>query len=65
MIRVGRCKYSGGKRIDPNYEGFTPIVVMMKSHSRWSSLSPYELRDERGRIHENIFLVFEDLSVSP
>lgn len=55
MIRVGRCKYNGGKRVDPSYEGFTPIIVMMKSHSKWYPLSPYELRDEKGRIHENIW----------
>lgn len=54
MIRIGRCTYSGSKRHDPEYPGFTPILVMMKSHSQWYPLSPYELKDENGRIMENI-----------
>ena len=53
MIRVGRCEYKGGKRIDPSYNGFTPIVILMKSHSRWYPLSPYELKDEEGHVMEN------------
>lgn len=54
-IRVGRCKYTGGNRKDPSFPNFTRIVVMMKSHSEWASLSPYELKDDKGRIMENIW----------
>lgn len=55
MIRVGRCTYDRkGKRNDPSFPGFTKIVVLMKSHSEWGVLGPYELRDEWGRIMENI-----------
>lgn len=55
MIRVGRCKYDGGKRIDPSYQGFTTIVVLMKGHNKWGCLGPYELKDDKGRIMENIW----------
>ena len=55
-VRVGRCLYdSSGKRTDPVYPGFETIVVLMKSHSKWGVLGPYELRDEKGRIMENIW----------
>ncbi len=55
MIRVGRCVYDkSGKRIDPSYEGFTPILVLTKC-SEYASLSPYCLKDDKGRIMENIF----------
>lgn len=50
MIRVGRRV--GNK--NPEYPGFTPIVVMMKSHSKWSSLSPY-YSTINGYIMENIW----------
>lgn len=56
MIRVGRCTYDkSGKRTDPTYPGFTPILVMMKSHSDWWQLSPYYVKDEKGRYLENIW----------
>jgi len=55
MIRVGRCTYENGVRKDPTYPGFKPILVMMKSHSKWYPLSPYELKDDQGRILENIW----------
>lgn len=35
--RVGKCI---GKK-NPSYPGFTTIVVMMKSHSKWWPLGPY------------------------
>ena len=54
QIRVGRCKYERGKRIDPSYPGFEPIVVMTKS-SKYGSLSPYCLKNEKGQIMENIW----------
>ena len=54
MIRVGRCKYnSTGKRTDPSYPGFTPIVVLMMSHSPYGVLGPYVLADDDGVIMEN------------
>ena len=56
MIRVGRCTYDrSGKRSDPSYPGFTPIVVLMKSHSPYGELGPYILKDDDGRIFENIY----------
>ncbi|XWV24459.1 hypothetical protein QJ856_gp0015 [Tupanvirus deep ocean] len=55
MIRVGRCKYIGGQRIDPTYPGFTPILVLMKGHSEWGDLGPYTLKDDQGRIMENVW----------
>lgn len=55
QIRVGRCTYDrSGKRTDPSYPGFTPILILTKS-SPYASLSPYELKDEKGRIMENIY----------
>jgi hypothetical protein len=54
-IRVGRCKFQKEpyyKRIDPKYEGFTPIVVMT-SKSGYGTMSPYNIKDEQGRIMEN------------
>ncbi len=54
MIRVGRTVYDKkGKRTDPSFEGFTNIVVLMKSHSKWGPLSPYYLKNEKGVIMEN------------
>lgn len=55
MLRVGRCTYDKGKRIDPKYPGYKSILVMMKSHSNYWSLSPYYLKDEKGYIFENIW----------
>ena len=54
MIRVGRCTYEGGNRRDPSFEGFTPILVLTKS-SEYGSIGPYVLKDEKGRIMENIW----------
>lgn len=56
MIRVGRCQYNSlGNRTDPTIEGFTNIVVMMISHSKWYPLSPYTLKNEKNQIFENIW----------
>jgi len=55
MIRVGRTIYNkSGKRFDPSFDGFTSIVVLMKSHSEWGILGPYHLKDENDRIMENV-----------
>ena len=54
-IRVGRCFYQGRKRIDPTFPGFTQIIVLSKSASEWGVLGPYELRDEYGRLHEELW----------
>ena len=53
-IRVGRCLYNNGKRYDPIYPDFTPIIVLTKS-SKYGSLGSYVLKDKRGRIFENIW----------
>ena len=50
MIRVGRKVGNS----TPSYPGFTPIVVLTKS-SQYGDLSPYTLKDEQGRIMENIY----------
>ncbi len=56
MIRIGRCKYDKtGKRIDPTYPGFTPIIVLMKSHSKYGVMGPYLLVNKTGQIMENIW----------
>lgn len=55
MIRVGRAKYKGNSVEYPQFPGFVNIHVMMRSHSKWYPLSPYELKDEKGRIHENMW----------
>lgn len=56
MIRVGRCIYdSNGKPSYPSYEDFTSVVVLMKSHSQYGDLGPYLLKDEKGRIMENVW----------
>lgn len=58
MIRVGRCIYDrNGKRTDPSFEGFTPIVCLTAS-SAYGELGPYCLKDEYGRIMENIQIGF-------
>ena len=54
LIRVGRIVYEKGKPIHPSYPGFTPIVVMTKS-SAYGDLGPYVLKDEEGRIMENLW----------
>jgi hypothetical protein len=55
MIRVGRIIYPkyGGQGIYPSYDGFTNIVVLMKGHTEWGELGPYDLVDEEGVILEN------------
>lgn len=51
MIRVGRRTGT----TDPHMEGFENILVLMRSHSKWSKLGPYYLRNEKGEIFENIW----------
>lgn len=56
MIRVGRCRYGPyGNQIYPKFDGFEQIVVIMKSHSKYNSLSPFYLKDDEGRIMENVY----------
>lgn len=55
MIRVGRRKYNrDGSYIDPTYPNFTPIICLTSS-TEYGFLGPYELKDEKGRIMENIW----------
>jgi hypothetical protein len=55
QIRVGKCVYDkSGKRTDPSFTGFTPIVVLTKS-SAYGDLSPYMLKDPQDRIVENVW----------
>ena len=54
MIRVGRTEFQKyGPRKDPSFDGFTNVVVLLKNTNEWGSLSPFELRDEKGIIMEN------------
>ena len=54
QVRVGRCVWSSGSRVDPEFSGFTRCLVLTKS-STYGSLSPYGLKDDNGRIMENIW----------
>lgn len=53
-VRVGKCLYKNGKRIDPEFPGFTQIVCLTKS-TQYGDLGPYCLKDDKGRIMENIW----------
>ena len=56
MIRVGRCKYDENNKMTyPSFDNFTPIIIMMRSHSKYYELSPYELKNSEGHIMENIW----------
>jgi len=55
MIRIGRRIYGkDGKYTDPSYDGFTNILCLTKS-SPYGSIGPYELKDDSGKIMENIY----------
>ncbi|MFS8160107.1 MAG: hypothetical protein ACMG6E_07840, partial [Candidatus Roizmanbacteria bacterium] len=43
-----------GSYQDPTFDGFTPIIVMTIS-TAYGSLNPFYLKDEEGRIHENVW----------
>ena len=51
MLRVGRITKSNKS---PKFEGFVPIVVMTPS-SKYGDISPYSLKDPKGRIIENVY----------
>jgi hypothetical protein len=54
-IRVGRCIYDrSGKRTDPEYPGYTPILCLTKS-TPYGDLGPYVLKTPEGQIMENIW----------
>ena len=53
MIRIGTIKYNKGKKIFPKCEGFKRIEVMTAS-TAYGPIGPYCLKDEDGRIMENI-----------
>lgn len=55
QIKVGRCMRVNGKMQMPRFQGYESIIIITKSYSRWADLSPYELRDEKGRIMENLW----------
>ncbi len=67
MIRVGRIKYGGRKPSYPKYPGFVNIIVLVKGQTKWGILGPYDLKDDRDRIMENIWQgskVYEKVPVS-
>lgn len=53
-IRVGRVHYVGSKQVVPSYDGYSPVIVLTKS-SPYGSIGPYELRNEKDQIMENIW----------
>jgi hypothetical protein len=56
MIRIGRRIYNNktGSYKDPQFPNFKNILVLTKS-TKYGSLGPYVLKDEKGRIMENIY----------
>src|SRR4051812_28232334 len=55
MLRVGRCICSAKGRQDPQYPGYTAVVVLTRGTNVWGELGPYDLKDENGRIMENVW----------
>lgn len=53
-LRVGRVIYSGWKKILPAIEGWTTILVLSIGSEYWD-LSPFFLKDEQGRLMENVW----------
>lgn len=67
MIRVGTIKYVNGKKVFPSYpEGkdgdnnFKRIEVMTYS-TEYGDIGPYCLKDDKGRIVENIYSLYAHL----
>jgi len=54
QVRVGSRLKQGKNWIDPSYPGFTNILCLTKS-SPYGHLGPYVLKDEKGRLMENIW----------
>ena len=55
MLRVGKCHYRTDGITYPSFPNFTNIIVLTKGHSKWYPLSPYFLKDSKGRIMENVW----------
>jgi len=57
MLRVGRIIYDKKRQpVYPSFDGFTPILVMTYMYCPdYFPLSPYCLKDNKGRIMENIW----------
>lgn len=53
-IRVGTIKYQGGRKVFPHYPGYIRVEVMTAA-TTYGELSPYQLKDEKGRIFENVW----------
>lgn len=55
MLKVGRYNWSRyGDCKQPQLPGYTTVIVMTKT-SAYGSLGPYVLKDDKGRIMENIW----------
>lgn len=52
-LRVGIAPYKGGQ--GAIYPGFSPIMAISTSNDQYQALSPFYLRDEYGRIMENLW----------
>lgn len=58
MLRVGRIKYVGGKKVFPNpvVNGVKfKIIEVMTPSTTWGDLSPYSLKTREGYIMENVW----------
>jgi len=53
-IRVGTIRYNKGKKIYPSYPNYIRVEVMTAS-TAYGELGPYVLKDEDGKIMENIW----------
>ena len=54
MIYVGRCTHGKKKTVNyPEVNNCTQIIVMHYDNSRYYALSPYVLKDDKGRFMEN------------
>ena len=52
MIRVARYIYN---KPEPKYDNYEPIAVISMSNTKWRLLSPFFLKDGKGRLFENIY----------
>jgi hypothetical protein len=53
QVRVGRILYGKEGRVYPQFEQFSPIIVLTKT-SEYGFLSPYDLKNEKGQLMHNI-----------
>lgn len=52
-VRIGGYDYK--TKAGAEYPGYTPILIHPGKANRYSGLSPYALKDSKGRIYENVY----------